>query len=327
MVDTVKPISWGDEIRPDSVWSFEHLGYSPIVGYAVVTLLVLSRDGSRRIMRSPEAGVSNPAVRPTDVHDESTPEDYFQGWAGIKLFAELQKTDPGQKIMLLQHPAGEGHTPRRNLPGLYFPYGVIAAQTRMVSEPVNPIGGARRVRDAISPIAAGWDVVWHSRYVFQDHLRQQVTGRLVDGLLANIERDLQALLTNSRPAENSAWKAKLAAIEAEAQAVCGVCTGDPYVWARTLARNIAIDAFRLRFDQGEVPALNLAAKPWQPGASVAALTYPPNTDVNAKKELAARWHDSNQKLVEDHLLRWYDEVFLDDPELSLEPAEDHFHGR
>ena len=327
MVDSAKPISWGDEIRPDSVWSFAHLGYSPIVGFASIVLLILSRDGSRRIMLSPQAGVSNPDIRTTDVYDDSRPEKSFQGWTGIKLYAELQKTDPGQKIILTQHPVGKDHTPSHLLPGMYFPYGVIEAQTRMVSEPVNPIGGARLVRDAISPVAAGWDVVWHSRYVFQDHLRQQVTGRLVDGLLANIERDLQALLTNARPAENSYWKAKLAAIEVEAKAVCGVCTGDPYVWARTLARNIDLDKFRLRFDQGEVPVLNLATKPWQPGASVAAVTYPPNTDVNEKKELAARWHDSNQKVVEDYLLKWYDEVFRDDPELSLEPVEDHFHNR
>ena len=326
MVDTVKPISWGDEIRPDSVWSFAHLGYSPIVDFASIVLVVLSRDGSRRIIHSPRAGVTNPDTRPNDVHDDSSPEKSFQGWTGIKLYAELQKTDPGQKIFMIQGPVGEGHIHPRLFPGMYLPYGVIGAQTRMVSEPVNPIGGARLVRDAISPIAAGWDVVWHSRYVFQDHLRQQVTGRLVDGLLANIERDLQALLTNSRPADNSAWKAKLAAIEVEAKAVCGVCTGDPFVWARTLARNIDLDEFRLRFDQGEVPALNLTTKPWQPGASVAALTYPPNTDVNEKKELAARWHDSSQKVVEDYLLKWYDETFRDDPELSLEPAEDHFHG-
>ena len=327
MANIVTPISWGDEIRPDSTWSFEHLGYAPIVGYAICLLMILSRDGSRRIIATPRVGVSNPAVRPNDMHDTSDPRLAFQGWAGIKLYAESQKTDPGQKIFLLQLPAGEGHVPSRYLTGRFWPYGVIGAQTRMSYEPVNPITGARKVRDAISSIAAGWDVVWHSRYVFQDHLRQQVTGRLVDGLLANIERGLQALLTNSRPAENSYWQAKLTTIEAEAKAVCGVCTGDPYVWARTLARNIDLDEFRLRFDQGEVPALNLTTKPWQPGATVAAVTYPAGTDVNEKKELAARWHDSNQKVVEDYLLKWYDEVFLDDPEPSLEPAEDHFHGR
>ena len=323
----VAPISWGDEIRPDSVWSFEHLGYPPIEDFGSIVLVVLSRDGSRRIMHAAQAGVSNPATRLNDVYDDSRPDKYFQGWTGIKLYAELQKTDPGQKIILLQFPVGEGFTHPRFFPGLYLPYGVIGPQTRMVVDPVNPIGGARRVRDAISPIAAGWDVVWHSRYVFQDHLRQQVTGRLVDGLLANIERDLQSLLTNSRPAENSYWKAKLTAIETEAKAVCGVCTGDPYVWARTLARNIDLDEFRLRFDQGEIPAMNLTTKPWQPGATVASATYPPNTDVNAKKELTARWHDSNQKVVEDALLKWYDEVFLDDTEPSLEPAEDHFHEK
>ena len=111
MVETVKPISWGDEIRPDSVWSFEHLGYSPIVGFASIVLLILSRDGSRRIMLSPQAGVSNPDIRTTDVYDDSRPELSFQGWTGIKLYAELQKTDPGQKIIMIQHPVGAGHTP------------------------------------------------------------------------------------------------------------------------------------------------------------------------------------------------------------------------
>ena len=98
----------------------------------------------------------------------------------------------------------------------------------------------------------------------------------------------------------------------------------PYVWARALARNIDLDAFRLRLDQGEIPALNLTTKPWQPGATVSALTVPPNTDVNAKKELVARWHDSNQTIVENDLLRWYDEVLLD-PEPTYEATDDHFH--
>ena len=30
MASTPKPISWCEEIRPDSVWSFEHLGFSPV---------------------------------------------------------------------------------------------------------------------------------------------------------------------------------------------------------------------------------------------------------------------------------------------------------
>ena len=202
---------------------------------------------------------------------------------------------------------------------------LLAQQTRTLVDPVNAIPVTSKVRDAVSTIAAGWDVVWHSRYVFSDHLRQQVTSRVVDGLLADIERDIQALLTNSRPAENDYWKAKLPPIEAAAKAVCGICTGDPFLWARTLARNIDLDAFRLRLDQGEVPALDLTTKPWQPGATVASVTHPPNTDVNAKKELAARWHDSNRVTVENDLLRWYDEVLHDDPEPIQEPADDHFH--
>ena len=325
MAEVSNMINWGDEVRPDSEWSFEHLGYAPNVSYVNVVLVVLSRDGSRRIVYSPVVGVSNPTIRLSDIYDASRPDLMFQGWTGIKLHAEWIKTDPGQTVFLLQHPKGEGHYGAHRFPGRYLPHGVIGAQTRTVPDPVNPIPAMSNVRDAISTIAAGWDVVWHSRYVFSDHLRQQVASRVVDGLLADIERDIQTLLTDARPADNAYWKAKLPPIEAAAKAVCGICTGDPFLWARTLARNIDLDAFRLRLDQGEIPAINLATKPWQPGATVASVTHPPATDVNEKKELAARWHDTNQATVEDDLLRWYDEVLHDDPEPVFVPADDHFH--
>ena len=325
MTELLKPINWGDEIKPDSVWSYEHLGYAPNVAWADVVFVVLSRDGSRRVVRSPVVAISNPLIRPNDVHDGSRPDKPFQGWTGIKLHAEWIKTDPSQTVFLLQLPIGEGHLANHHFPGKYFPYGVISGQTRVLSEPVNPIPATNKIRDAISTIAAGWDVVWHSRYVFSDHLRQQVTSRIVDGLLADIERNVQTLLTDARPAKNSYWKAKLTPIETSAKAVCGVCTGDPYLWARTLARNIDLDAFRLRLNQGEIPAMNLTTKPWQPGETVASVTYPPNTDINKKREIAARWHDTNKAIVENDLLRWYDEVLHDNPEPVFEPTDDHFH--
>ena len=325
MAETQTPISWGDEIKPDSVWSWSHLGYDPSAPYVHVMLVVLSRDGSRRVVRGTFATVARPSHHP-DQAVISTPDDPFQSWEGIKLHAEWFKDDPAQTVLMLQIPKGAGNIRREHIPGLFMPNGVIGAQTRPVPDPVNPIPGASKIRDAVSGIAAGWDVVWHSRYIFSNHLRQQVTGRLVDGLLADIERDTQALLTNARPLENTYWKAKLTVVETAAKAVCGMCTGDPFLWARTLARNIDIDAFRLRLDQGEIPAVDMTTKPWQPGASVSAITFPPNTDVNAKKELVARWHDTNQAAVENDLLRWHDEVFLD-PEPTYEPADDHFHGR
>ena len=327
MAETVQPISWGDEIKPDSVWSFEHLGFAPNVRWADITLVTISRDGSRRIVHANTVGVSNPLIRPNDVHDGSSLQLQLQGWTGIKLQTEWTKTDPGQTVFLLGLPRGAGRLPPTRMAGRYLPYSPIGEQTRSMYTPVNPIPVTSKVRDDISTIAAGWDVVWHSRYVFSDHLRQQVSSRVVDGLLADIERDIQAILTNSRPAENDYWKAKLPPIEVAAKAVCGICTGDPFLWARTLARNIDLHAFRLRLDQGEVPALDLTAKPWKPGANVASVTFPPNTDVNAKKELAARWHDTNRATVENDLLRWYDEVLHDDPEPMQEPADDHYHSR
>ena len=324
MVETPTPISWGDEVRPDSVWSWQHLGYTPITSYAVIVLVVLSRDGSRRIVRSPQAGVVNPDLNPHSIQDSSQPALAWQGWTGIKLHAEWIKGDPGQTVILLQLPKGEGAIRPQKMTGQFLPNGVIGAQTRTVSDPVNPIPDTNAVREAISVIAAGWDGAWHSRYVFGDHLRQQVTGRLVDGLLADIERNIQTLLTDARPLENRYWEAKLLPIETAAEAVCGMCAGDPYVWARVLARNIDLDAFRLRLDKGQIPALDLTTKPWQPGTTVTSATFPPGTDVNRKKELVARWHDTNRAVVENDLLKWYDEI-VRSPEPSHEPVEDHFH--
>ena len=317
------PISWGDEIRPDSVFSWSHLGFTTFDDAAYFALVILSRSGSRRIIRTTIAAVPSASHYPA-LAVVAAPNKPHQSWEGIKNHVEWLKDEPEQTVLMLQRPAGKGHITRYKMPGMFMPEGTIGAQTRPVPDPVNPIDGTDKIRDAVAAIAAGWDVVWHSRYVFSDHLRQQVTGRLVDGLLADIERDIQTLLTNARPAENTYWKAKLTPIERAAKALCALCTGDPYVWARILARNVDLDAFRLRLDQGEVPALDMVTKPWQPGASVSAITFPPNTDVNAKKELVARWHDANKAIVENDLLRWYDEI-VKNPEPTYEPHEGHFH--
>ena len=326
MVETQTPISWGDEIKPDSVLDWAHLGFVPNGTYADFILVRLSRDGSRRIVQATSAAVPSAAHYPEQAV-LSTPDDKFQNWEGIKLHAEWVKDNPAQTVLMLQIPVGHrtpGFVAYREMAGTYMPNGVIGGQTRPVRDPVNPIPATSKLRNSLSSIAAGWDVVWHSRYIFSNHLRQQVTGRLVDGLLAAIEHDIQTLLTNARPTENTGWKAKLLALDAATKAVCGFCTGDPYVWARALARNIDVEAFRLRLDQGQIPAVNLTTKPWQPGTTVASLTFPPNTDVNAKKELVARWHDTNKATVENELLSWHDEVFLD-PEPQYDAAADHFH--
>ena len=327
MVNTPAPINWGDEIKPDSVWSWSHLGFAPIETLSQFILVRLSRDGSRRIVQATVAGIPRAGHYPE--HDYvSTPDDVFQNWEGLKIHAEWVKDNPAQTVLMLQIPVGArtpGYVGWHKMAGTYLPNGVIGAQTRPVPDPVNPIPATSKLRDSLSSIASGWDVVWHSRYIFSNHLRQQVTGRLVDGLLASIEHDIKTLLTNARPLENTYWKAKLPALEAAVKVMCGVCTGDPYVWARALARNIDLDAFRLRLDQGQIPAVDMTSKPWQPGVNVAAMTFPPNTDVNAKKELVARWHDANKATVENELLRWHDEVFLD-PETTYTATDDHFHG-
>ena len=318
-------INWGDEIKlnSDLAWDWAHLGFVPSNGTGTMALIVLSRDGSRRIVRGTWASIP----RETHYPDHAVlkePSSGYQNWEGIIRHVQWVKDDPAQTVFMLQPPEGEGRVGVQQMPGRYMPHGVIGGQTRPVLDPVSPITAMSKVRDDISGIAAGWDTVWHSRYVFSDHLRQQVTGRLVDGLLANIERDIQTLLTDARPAENTYWKAKLPPLQVAAKTICGVCAGDPYVWARVLARNIDLNAFRVRLDQGQIPAVDMTTKPWQPGTTIASLTFPPNTDVNAKKELVARWHDTNKAVVENDLLRWYDEV-VRDPEPTYLPTNDHFH--
>ena len=325
MTNTPTLINWGDEIKPESdlAWDWTHLGFSPVDTYWGMALIILSRDGSRRIIRGLYAAVPNKFNYPADAILKD-PSKSFQNWEGIKRHAQWLKDVPTQTVLMMQSPIGPGFVGYHQMPGRYMPNGVLLPQARPVLDPVNPIPATSKIRDALSGIAAGWDVVWHSRYIFSNHLRQQVTGRLVDGLLANIERDIQTLLTDARPVENTYWKAKLPALEAAAATICGVCTGDPYVWGRALARNIDLHAFRVRLDQGEIPAVDMTTKPWQPGTTVASITIPPNTDVNAKKELVARWHDTNQNTVENYLLRWYDEV-VRDPEPTYEATDDHFH--
>ena len=273
MTSTPTLINWSDEIKPDLAWDWAHLGISPADGFASMALVILSRDGSRRIMRVLHAAVARKSQYPEDAIIKD-PSDTFQSWEGIKLHAEWVKDVPTQTVLMLQPPRGPGTVGIHQMPGRYMPNDVLPPQTRPVLDPVNPIPATSKIRDALSGIAAGWDVVWHSRYIFSNHLRQQVTGRLVDGLLANIERDIQTLLTDARPVENTYWKAKLPALEAAAATICGVCTGDPYVWGRALARNIDLHAFRLRLDQGEIPAVDMTTKPWQPGTTVASITYP-----------------------------------------------------
>ena len=113
MAETQTPISWGDEIRPDSVWSLSHLGYNPSSPSATLVLVVLSRDGSRRIVRATLAGVAGSTYYP-DQAVLSTPDDNFQNWEGIKLHAEWLKEYPTQTVLMLQAPKGEGHHRNRD---------------------------------------------------------------------------------------------------------------------------------------------------------------------------------------------------------------------
>ena len=117
MSETQSPISWGDEIKPDSVFSWSHLGYDPGEGSANTTIVVLSRDGSRRIVRARHAGVARLPHLP-QYAVVFTPDRAFQSWEGIKIHIEWVKDDPAQTVLLMQTPRGEGVISRSKMSGL-----------------------------------------------------------------------------------------------------------------------------------------------------------------------------------------------------------------
>ena len=196
----------------------------------------------------------------------------------------------------------------RDMVGMYVPYGTANQTTRLSDYPVNPYERCQELREEIAAIAHGWDWTWHGRYVFSDHLRQQVTGRLVDGLLAESETKIAAYLAATTDPENdTTWETRLATLEAEVKIVCDICTGDPAIWARRIARNVDLHAFRARLDAGEVPKPDTTTTPWTPGAAVRKLIIPSTVKITSERiELAARWHDANRAIVESTVLGYYD---------------------
>ena len=319
MSDPVIPVTvaYGDEIVSNSV--------SVIVGHA--TLLTVSRDGSRRAVRAETVEIINLIKYPQLGNRPHSTTDPFQEWAGMVVLALALPIKAGQKVLLWNGGVHHKDVPKgRAMVGLYVPYGVSVVMTELSAAPVNPIPRCMELREQIATIAHGWDSAWHGRYVFGNHLRQQVVSRIIDGMLVDAEAKVAALLASATPAVNDDWKAALALVETEVKALCDLCAGDPALWARRLARNIDVEAFRGRLALGEVPKPVTSTMPWTPGAPVTKLIIPSTiTNINERYELAARWHDDNRRAVENVALRYYDEDMQAVPEKTYGYDSSHEH--
>ena len=313
------PITYGDEITVDSISNFAALGSLNAMTQRWMTLsvLVVSRDGSRRIVRVGLATLINtvlfPAFATAALH--SHPGGDGQRWEGVRKVAlDMPKID-GQKVLLWNRGDHRRAAPKsRYMVGLYVPYG--GSKTAELSVvPVNHVPVVRSVRADLADIASGWDTFWHGRYVFSNHLRQQVVSRLVDGIIAYSWAEMDRVVAASKPRQTDVWRTEAALTASLVKMAVGPITGDPALWARRLARNIDVNAFRIRLDKGQVPGVDTRANPWGPTAETLISTTPTG-DVNEKKVAIAEWHEANQRNTEDIVLKYHDS------EMQL-PYEEH----
>ena len=319
-------ITFGDEIVATSEITWAGLHKVEARGQVPATLVHVSRDGSRRIVRTLVIHIVDPINYPDYATNPFSSHYPNQRWEGIRYLAANLPRQPGQKVLLWNQPARLSKLPKdRDMVGMYVPYGTANQTTRLSDYPVNPYQRCRELRDEIAAIAHGWDWTWHGRYVFSDHLRQQVTGRLVDGLLAESESKIAAYLAATPDPENdTTWETRLATLEAEVKIVCDICTGDPAIWARRIARNVDLHAFRARLDAGEVPKPDTTTTPWTPGTAVRKLIIPSTVKITSERiELAARWHDANRAIVESTILGYYDLTLPVELEYGYEIGHEH----
>ena len=300
------PITYGDSITESSIATLASLGGFPSTPWLDLSPLILSRDGSRRIIRvGPKITLINLVLYPALAISPVTSLGGVQRWEGCRLAALAVPREPGQDVVLWNRGNHRMAAPKgRYMVGLYAPYRGLQ-NTELSKTPVNHIPAVRTVRADLARISAGWDVFWHSRFVFQNHLRQQVVSRLVDGILSYGWAEMARVSAAARPVQSLTWETAVALSADLVRMAVGPITGDPALWARRLARNIDVDAFRIRLDKGEVPGVDTMATPWGPTAATLISTTPAG-DVNEKKVAVAEWHEAHQRNTEDVILKYHD---------------------
>ena len=319
------PITYGDPITEGSIATFASLGGFPSTQWIEMSPLILSRDGSRRIIKvGPPLTFINTTLFPGYAIKPLSSLGGLQRWEGCRLAALAIPREPGQELVLWNRGSHRTAAPKgRYMVRLYAPYRGVQ-NTELSVPPVNHIPGVRAVRAELARISAGWDVFWHSRYVFQNHLRQQVVSRLVDGILAYGWAQMASVSAASRPDQSDTWRTGTELAADLVQMAVGPLTGDPELWARVLSRNIDVDAFRIRLDKGQVPGVDTRATPWGPTAETLISTTPTG-DVNEKKVAITEWHETNQRNTEDIVLKYHDSEMQRPFEEDDSYNQDHDH--
>ena len=323
---TTPPISYGSTIKTDSVATLVSLGGNPSTRYQSLGLLVVSRDGSRRILNVGKTTLVNTvlllpfATKPL----HSSPVGGFQRWEGCRLVALSMPRETGQQLLLWNQGDHSRAVPAgKQMVGLYVPY--TGSPTALLSKnPVNHIPLIHTLRSELSSIAAGWDIFWHSRFVFANHVRQQVVSRLVDGMLAYGWAEIAKVEAAASPGVNPAWQMETALTADIVRMAVGPITGDPALWARRMARNIDVEAFRLRLAKGEIPGVDTLATPWGPTAQTLISTTPTG-DVNEKNVAIVEWHEANQVNTESEILPYHDDELQRPVEQSFGFEYEHEH--
>ena len=320
------PISYGSAITTDSVATLESLGGLPTLKWQSLAFLIVSRDGSRRILNVGKSVLANlilyPIYATKPLH--SRPTNSFQRWEGCLLVALAMPRETGQQVLLWNQGnynivAPEG----KRMVGLYVPY-TGTPTAGLSAEPVNHIPLMHTLRSELSSIAAGWDIFWHSRFVFANHVRQQVVSRLVDGILAYGWAEIAKVEAAARPGVSPAWKMETELTADIVRMAVGPITGDPALWARRMARNIDVEAFRLRLAKGEIPGVDTRATPWGPTAETLIRTTPTG-DVNEKNVAIVEWHEANQVNTEGKILPYHDDELQRPVEQSFGFEYEHEH--
>ena len=228
-MSTTTPISYGSAITTDSVATLESLGGLPTSRWQRLAFLIVSRDGSRRVLNVGQATLINlvlyPAYATKPLH--SNPAAEIQRWDGCRLVALSMPRETGQQVLLWnQGLQTKGFPDGKLMVGFYVPY-TGTPTAGLSAEPVNHIPLMHTLRSELSSIAAGWDIFWHSRYVFANHVRQQVVSRLVDGLLAYGWAEIAKVEAAARPGVNPAWKMETALTADIVRMAVGPITGRP----------------------------------------------------------------------------------------------------
>ena len=304
---TAPPITYGDPITESSIATYPSLGGFPSTRWIDMSPLILSRDGSRRIVKvGPNADVYQHHPVPGIRDQAADLWGRYPAVGGVPPGGADDSQGAGAGVGALESRESQNGRPEGSvhgrtlcaLPRQYPDYRAI--QDAGQPHPSRPGGSCRACED----------LRWVGRVLAQplrvpNHLRQQVVSRLVDGILLYGWAEMSRVALAARPAQSDAWKGETTLSADLVRMAVGPLIGDPALWARVLARNIDVDAFRIRLDAGQVPGVDTRATPWGPTAETLISTTPTG-DVNEKKVAVAEWHEAHQRNTEDVILKYHD---------------------